>query len=672
MMAVKFRLCLFVGLMLCALGSDLYAEVTRIEIISRTDVAKGVSMGSAGAYEIIVARVYYAVDPRNAHNISVVDLDKAPRNARGLVEFSGDLYIIKPKDMSRGNGAVLYAVSNRGNGGVPGRSRLAKVPDVGDDFLMRHGFTVVWSGWQFDLPKRPGLFRIDAPIPTDNGKLIEGLVRTDFITYKKEFDYSLGHLYMVPYPAIEPNGRESVLTVRDKVDGQRKVIPRSQWSFARVDSATGKVVPDSGRIYLKTGFEPGRIYEAVYRSHNPPVSGVGFTSVRDLISYFKYDPNAILKTERAYAFGTSQSGRYLREFIYRGWNADENNRKVFDGIIPNVAAQGNQGMNHRFSQQSRGNFPALVAFFTPTNLFPFTDIDQTDPVTGETDGMLHAYAKNPSVMPKIFYPNSSNEYWGRAAAVIHTTVDGKADVPIPDNVRFYMYAGTQHGPGPFPPKRDRGQYMNNPNDFIWGHRALLITMDRWVRDGIAPPPSKYPRISDGTLVAPSAVNFPKIPGVSLPQSVPATYRVEFGERYKTLGIIDWEPPRVGPPFPILQAQVDKDGNELAGVRLPDIVVPLATYTGWNLRAKETGAPTELAGLSGSYIPFPRTKAERERTGDPRLSIEERYKSRAEYLGLYAEAAMQLIKDGYLLGEDLPGILEEARMHWDWVTSPSRN
>jgi hypothetical protein len=234
-----------------------------------------------------------------------------------------------------------------------------------------------------------------------------------------------------------------------------------------------------------------------------------------------------------------------------------------------------------------------------------------------------------------------------------------------------MYAGTQHGPGGFPPEKERGQYLNNSNDFIWGHRAIIIAMDRWVKEGVAPPPNAIPRIADNTLVPVSQVKFPKIPGVQFPTSVPAAYRVDLGPRYKTQGIIDFEPPKVGKPFPVLQTQVDEDGNEIAGVRLPDIKVPLATYTGWNLRAIETGAPTELAGLSGSYIPFPRTKAERERTGDPRRSIEERYQNKAHYMGLYTQAALESIKEGHILSEDLEALLKAASEHWDWTMSLPR-
>lgn len=653
------------------LHSTVSAEVVRIEIGSRTDVLGGKSFGLAGAYEMIIGRVFFAVDPANPFNRRVVDLDKAPRNRQGLVEYSADIYILKPKNLANGNGAVLYAVANRGNRSLPGANRLAGVPEIGDDFLMRHGFTVVWSGWQFDVPEgRPGAVRLEAPIPTENGRPIEGIVRSDFVLYERAFHQSLGHMYMIQYPAIDPDGPESVLTVRDKVDAERTVIPRSEWGFGQI--VDGRVVPDSNFVYLRSGFEPGRIYEVIWRSHNPPVSGTSLASVRDLISHFKYDPDALVTAQRAYAFGTSQSGRFLREFIYTGFNADESNRKVFDGIIPNVAANGNLGMNHRFSQQSRGNFPFLVAFFTPTNVFPFTDVEQTDPETGKTDGMLSYYKTNPDVMPKIFYPNASNEYWGRAGAVIHISVDGKSDVPIPENVRMYALAGTQHGPAPFPPQRTNGVHRNNSNDFTWAHRAMLIAMDRWVKDGTPPPASQFPRIADGTLVPPDKVAFPRIPGVDFPSSVPAMYRVDFGPRFETEGIIDYEPPRVGSAFPVLQTQVDADGNEIAGIRLPDIVVPLATYTGWNLRAPETGAPTEVAGLLGSYIPFPRTRAERERTGDPRLSIEERYDSREHYLGLYAEAALKLIAEGYLLAEDLAAILQQAQRHWDWATSADRN
>ena len=655
------------------------AEVVRIEIVSRTDVASGRSFGLAGAYELIIARVHYAVDPANPENRKIIDLALAPRGPDGKVHFSGNLYVMKPKNMSLGNGAIVYQVPNRGGRGIPFRSRWANVPDVGDDFLMRHGFTVVWSGWQFDIPDEGERMRLTVPVATQNGKAIEGLVRTDFVVAERMLYRSLGDRYMIPFPAIAPNGKESILTVREAENGPRRTVPRNKWRFARV--ADGKVVDDPGFVYLEGGFEPGLIYEVVWRSHNPGVSGLGFASVRDLISHFKYGRDSLVRVERAYSFGTSQSGRFLREYIYQGWNADERDRKVFDGIMPNVAATGNFGMNLRFAQPSRGAHPFLIAFMTPTNIFPFTDVEQLDPQTGERDGILKVYNGRPHVMPKVFYFNASNEYWGRAAALTHVTVDGRSDVPVPDNVRIYLYSGSQHGAAPFPPERvpgpgagkgptalsaGAGVHRNNPNDYTWSHRALLIAMDRWVRDGTAPPPSQYPRVADATLVPLAGLKFPAIPGVTVAKSLPLSYRMDFGPRFRSQGIVDHEPPKVGAAVPLLLPQVDTDGNEMAGIRLPDIAVPLATYTGWNLRAPDTGAPTELAGLAGSYIPFPRTRAEASQRNDPRKAIEERYQGVDHYVGLYAGAALKLIKEGYLLAEDLPDMLAHARKHWEWV------
>jgi hypothetical protein len=543
------------------------------------------------------------------------------------------------------------------------------VPDVGDDFFMRHGFTVVWSGWQFDLPETANgqtMVRLHAPVAMENGQPVQGLARSDFVLYEKQYNQSLGHFHMRSYPAIDPESPDNQLTVRTSKMAERRVIPRDQWGFGQL--IDGRIQPGTDSIYLKTGFEPGLVYEVVWRSHSTGVAGLGNAAVRDLISHFKYDPDAFVRVRYAYSFGTSQSGRMLRGFIYEGFNADEHNRKVFDGIIPNVAATGNQGMNYRMSQPSRGNFPALYGFFTPTNLFPFTDLPQTDPETGQTDGMLSIYDENPEVLPKIFYVNASNEYWGRSSSLTHITIDGKADMPIPDNVRIYMIAGTQHGPARFPPQRSVGQHRNNTNDFIWVHRALFVAMDRWVRDGIDPPPNQIPRIADGTLVPIEELKYPAIPGVELPKSVPAAERVDFGPRWDAERIVDIEPPRVGKPFPVLQATVDPDGNEVSGVRLPDVAVPLATYTGWNVRAPETGGTTELAGLLGSYIPFPLTRAARERTGDPRLSIEERYEGPEDYLGRYTAEALRLVDEGFLLAEDLPYIIEQGRARWAWATA----
>jgi len=448
---------------------------------------------------------------------------------------------------------------------------------------------------------------------------------------------------------------------------ERRVVPRTDWQFARL--VEGRPVSDPGFIYLKSGFEPGKIYEVVYRAQNPAVVGLGLAAVRDFVSYIKYEPDAVTSARRVYGFGISQSGRFLRHFLYQGFNADESGRQVFDGIDAHVAGGGHGSFNHRFAEPSRDASP-LSTFFYPTDIFPFTDVEQTDPETGQTDGLL-SHSGNSKVLPKIFYTFSSYEYWGRAASLIHTTIDGSADALIPDNVRIYYFPGGQHGPGPFPPARLSAQgkpltqQMTSPNDYTWAMRALLVAMDRWVKDGTPPPQSRYPRIADGTLVRPDAVRFPKIPGVGSPGKIHEAYRVDYGPRFKQ-GIIDLEPPRVGKPFPTMVPQVDADGIDQAGVKMPEVAVPLATYTGWNRRDPDTGSPDQLVDFSGSYIPFARTAADRKRTGDQRPSLEERYPSRDHYLGMIAREAIKLMKEGFLLPEDLPSILSRAEMQWDYI------
>jgi hypothetical protein len=645
------------------------AGVTRIEIISRADLAGGKEFGPAGAYEKIIAKVYFAVDPNNPHNKVIVDLDKAQRNKQGLVEFSADLFILRPKDLNRGNGAALFEIPNRGGKAMVrffnharGGGDFTTEAETGDGFLMRRGFTLVWLGWQFDVADGDRVLRLYAPVATDDGKPITGWVRSDFVFATKVFDASLGHRGQKAQPAIDPDGAEYKLTARDTVTGERRVIPRDEWRFARF--VDGQVVPDPTRIYLKTGFEPGRIYEIVYRAQNPTVVGLGLAATRDLVSYFKYERNDVASVKRALGFGISQSGRYLRHFVYQGFNADEKDRQVFDAVNPHVAGGGHGSFNHRFAEASR-DASQFSTFFYPTDIFPFTDLEQTDPETGDKDGILTLAIKQKAA-PKIFYTFSSYEYWGRAASLIHTSIDGKTDAPPPDNVRIYYFVGGQHGPSQFPPNKNQTQNLTSPNDYTWSMRALLLALDAWAKDGTAPPPSRYAKIADGSLVSPQSINFPKIPGVNFPRTIHEAWRVDYGPEFKTKGIIANEPPRIGKPFPVMAPQVDQDGIDLGGIRMPEVAAPLATYTGWNPRDPQTGAPDQLVDFAGSYIPFTKTKAERERAGDPRLSIEERYTSRDHYLSLVKEAGSKLVKDGYLLAEDLPSLVERAGRQWDYT------
>jgi hypothetical protein len=277
----------------------------------------------------------------------------------------------------------------------------------------------------------------------------------------------------------------------------------------------------------------------------------------------------------------------------------------------------------------------------------------------------------PAFHPRVFYTNTSYEYWGRAASLIHTTVDGAKDAPLPPNVRVYLLAAGQHGVAAFPPSRSIGQQMNNPLDYRWVMRTLLVSMNRWIADGADPPPSAYPRIDNGTLVAPDKLTFPKLPGVSVATTPHRAYRADYGPQFGTKGIVSQEPPRIGTAFPILVPQVDADGNEVAGIRVPELAVPVATYTGWNLFNERSGPPDVLSSMQGSFIPLPRTRADRDRVNDPRRAVEERYKSRDEYLGLISKAATALVANGYLLSADVPQIVEQAGTRWDFVVARER-
>ncbi len=635
------------------------AEVTRVEITSRVDVLGGKPFGPAGPYEKIIGKVFFVVDPADPHNRPIVDIEKAPRDARGLVEFWADLYVLAPKEPTRGNGAALFDVLNRGRKNViqyinrgPQVADPTTEADFGDGFLMQHGFTLVWVGWQFSVPHRDGLMGLDAPVAIDHGRALTGRVTTSFTPNTASPIYALDDIGrygmdITHYPPVDATSAENRLTVRDAFQGQSRTIPRDAWQFGQM--VDGRMTPDTTILFLKGGFEPGRIYGLSYEARDPVVAGVAFAALRDLVAAFKHQPNALVPIRYAYAFGPSQDGRLLREFLYEGFNADEQSRRVFDGVIAHIAGAARSGdFNARFAQ------PNGLAFFTAT-LFPFLDLAQRDPVTGKTDGLLTHL--RPEVLPKIFYTNSSTEYWGggRAAALTHTTLDGRSDAQVPANVRIYLFAGTQHVPGGFLASQGEGQQHANPNEYSWGLRALLIAMDRWVREGVEPPASRYPRLTDGTLISQQSFTFPSLPGVHSPLTIPGGYRADL-DRTATRH-----------QLPFLVPQVDADGNERGGIRLPDVAVPLATYTGWNFRSPTIGAPNELLPLTGSYIPFAATRAAREQNHDPRLSIEERYPDRATYLGLVKEAALKLIQEEYLLGDDLAGIVGRAAERWDETT-----
>ena len=600
------------------------AAVVRVEVETRT---------SAAGYERISARVHFAVDPSLAVNRAVTDLELAPRDASGQVEFAADVLLLRPQKQ---NGTLLVDIPNRG-GALAART-------FNEKFLMDQGYTVAEIGWQFDLLGE-NLLRLYAP----EAKGVRGLVRTEFVVNARATRHSVAEAGHRPYRILNPDDAGLKLTVRDRAEGERQPLPRGAWHVESGDT-----------IVLEQGFEPGRLYELVYTSEDPPVAGLGMAAVRDFASYVKH-AGGYGEVTRAVAFGISQSGRFLRDFLYRGFNRDEQQRKVFDGVWANVAGGGMGSFDIRFAQPGRVSGPLSNTLY-PIDRFPFTDLEETDPITGLTDGLL-THAMKPAQRPKIFYTYSSHEYYGRNASLIHITPDGKRDAKLPAETRIYFFAGGTHGPSGFPPRASGTQNAANPNPYTMCFRALLTAMNAWVTAGSTPPASVYPRLASRQLVKLEAVKFPKVPGIALPSRIHLARREDYGPEFRSQGIVTIEPPKVGVPFPSMVPQVDADGNDLGGIRMPEIAVPLATYTGWNLRAKSVGGSDELASLQGSWIPFARTKAER--AGDPRRSIAERYAGRAEYLKQFEAAARKLVRERFLLEADLPGLLQRGAAEWDY-------
>lgn len=649
------------------------ARVVQVEITSRHDVANGKPFGDAGEYERITGRVHFSVAVDNPHNLRIVDLRNAVNLKNGEVEFSADFMAVRPKDPQKGNGSMLFENPNRGN------SRILSLVDggdwdasnnVGDAWLLRHGFTVVSLGWQWDAAGADAL-KLYPPIAKENGKTIVGLLRGDYTPYRQMDEIPLGHLIIgniggTEYPVAAPDDLRNRLTVRESREAPRRVIPRREWQFAH--TVDGKLTPSNRHIHLDGGFQPGKLYEYVYVVADPVVAGLSFAAFRDFASYAKHASDAVTPAKRVYGEGISQNGRFLRNLLYDGFNADEQGRIALDGVLAHVAGAGRGSFNYRFAQPSRDAEPTTSVFF-PTDIFPFTDQPEKDPETGETGGLLDR-AVAEKVVPKIFFSNTSFEYWGRVCALIHVTADGKTDAPISDNVRIYHFTGEQHFPGPFPPAKGQGDLLGQepesalPIRYFW--RAMISNMDAWVRSNTPPPASSYPRISDGTLVPMPGYVFPAIPGVNLPHEANAAYRIDFGPEWRD-GILDRQPPKVGHAYPVLIPQVDSDGNERDGVRLPEITVPLATYAGWNLRDPSIGAPDQRVAFEASFLPFPKTAVDRQSTGDPRRSIAERYAGKQDYLDRFTKALDELVQQRWILPEDRDAVLDRGEKEWDLAT-----
>jgi hypothetical protein len=575
-------------------------------------------------------------------------------------------------------------VANRGLKVVPrtlNRAPATPVPveeiDPGDGFLMRHGWTVGWVGWQWDVFRSSTLMGIDAPQALGpDGKPIVGAVAVEFQPNAREAHKLLADRIHRPYPAADPNDPSATLTVREWQGGERTVIPRDRWQFARAEQ--GQLVPDAAYITLAGGFEPGKFYEAIYRTDNCPVAGVGLLAMRDFASFLRFAPadagNPCAATlDRAHSYGVSQSGRFLRLYLSLGLNLDEAGRQVFDGVIPQVAGGRRGQFNQRYAQPSD---QSMVSF---GHLMPFADDPQTDPLTGESGGLLDRQ-RQLGGLPKIVTINTSAEYWRGDASLVHTDLADARDVEPPAGTRYYHFGGTQHGLGVVPlvhVSGTEGAVGANPLnavDYSPLTRAVLMNLDRWVAEGIEPPANAFPRLADGTAITPeeALAQFHAIPGAHVvdPERRLMVWRTDVGPEADQ-GVMQ-PPAKTGERYQNYVSALDADRNEVAGIRMPDVSVPVATYTGWNPRAPETGGAGQQNLMQGSTFPFPATRADRERTGDPRLSIEERYRDRDEYLAKVRAAAEELVRQRYLLAEDIETTLELAGRRYDtFAAAPAR-
>ncbi|HEX2225668.1 MAG TPA: alpha/beta hydrolase domain-containing protein [Candidatus Binatia bacterium] len=656
--------------------------IRRFFITKRQPFAGGHEFAITGAYEKLVGRLYGEVDPKHKRNKIIVNLDKAPRNRRGRVEYSTSFCILKPTDMARGNGKLFYDAPNRGGKRIlaflndgPQSNDPTTLQDAGNGFLMRQGYTIVWCGWQGDLIPAKNWLVLQVPIASNSEKEIVAKTRTEIVVDEQGIKSQplSGDERVQSYEAATLDKSEAALTVREKSYGPRIAVPSDEWEFARCfrGSGTGKekIRASSTDLYLRRGFRPGHIYEFIYWAKNPLVLGLGFAVVRDLVSFLRYEvkdqtgrlnPFAFgLKKNTsiryAYGWGRSQSGRFLRDLVYHGFNEDEAHRKVFDAIAPHVAGGGRIFLNYEFARPVSSSQQHTDQL--DPELFPHAYNVLRDAQTGRRDGIL----KRPKTDPVVFHTQTSTEYWQKRGCLAHT--DGKGrDVPLPENVRLYVIASAQHN-SPFGSEavRENTQQKTNPLPAGDVLRALMVSMDLWIAQGIAPPPSQYPRVRDATLVPSdrNSTGFPDIPGLRYSGLHNRQLFLDYGPSVHR-GCVTLHPPQNGTgAYIVLVPKVDSDGNDIAGIRLPAIQAPLGTYTGWNLRPRGL-AQGELAGLLGSYVPFSRTAAERRKNADPRLSIEERYRDRVDYVQQVSRAARMLVEQRYLLAEDAERIIREAK------------
>lgn len=635
----------------------------RLEIESTTPFGGGKNFGETGPYEWMHGMVHFAIDPNEKDLPFVCDLEFAPRNAEGLVEFKAVIDLVKPTDMSKSNRKLLFDFSNRGGRGAftrlnDGGGDYTKAGAAGNGFLNKEGYTVVTAGWQGDLVYTGSNVVAFVPEARHNGQPLRGKVRQEFISDRKgvlSMPVS-GAANIQCYPVLDR--ATATLTLREKEADPRVPVPASEWELAKAKDVDGKIElkPSNVDLYVKGGFKTGWIYELIYDTEGSRVMGLGFLGLRDLVSFLRHGSkdsagaaNPLAGSiDKVYGYGASLAGRVVREFVYEGWNRDAEGRRVFDAVQTHTGI-GRLYFNMRFAQI--GRYPRQHEEHSyPSERYPFNFAAIPDPFTGKNEGVM----KRPDTDPLLVHCHTSSEYWERHGSMTHTDPRDGSDAPIPPNVRMYMLAGSPHAAiaadnpkwvGQLPPSNF------SPQPFL---RACFVLMDRWASQNIPPPPNRVPRRDAGQLVSPEKAldKFPKIPGVNLPATPSRLPLWNYGPDFDDKGIMSIFPPEAvpGKEYPIQVPQVDIDGNDLGGVRYPDMQAPIATYIGWALR-KAGFAEGELMMTNGCIKAFARTKAEREQTGDPRLSIEERYPSHQAYIDIVKRAVHQLVQEGFMLPQD---------------------
>jgi hypothetical protein len=643
-----------------------FAKIVRIEIIS-TEVYDGArKFGDAGEYIRVTGWAYGEIDPSSSLNNIIQDIQLAPRNARGRVEYVSQFILLRPVNMSKCNGILFLSLPNRGNVFPP------------DSALLKRGYIYLWSAWQGDVLPGNNRIMMEVPVAKDSSREITGRIRTEFEVADptKTLNLSSGYfsgLTHHSYEGVSLDNRDATLTKRVHEQDERQPIPNTDWAFADCATKEFPGFPDKERISLKGGFDPNYIYELIYTGKNPLVMGLGFAAIRDIASFFKNElsdekghqnplvvtGNSTTPIKAAIMQGVSQCGNFTRTFLQLGFNEDEKKKIVFEGVNDHIGTR-RISLNIRFGRPGGGGLQREDHLF-PSNEPPFTWDETLEPISGIKGGILEKCVQT-NTCPKIIQTFSSSEYWQLRASLRTTDPYSKKDISIPSNVRIYLFNSTQHGP--FRVSDKISGFTTNDNSYVPNLRALVIALENWVLNDKQPPPSLYPRIDNNTLVRPDkkTIGWTDIPGVTYNGKVNEGGLIDYGPGYnvKYVSGVLREPPAVMKDkfYHVLVPKVDKDDNELGGIRNTTVLVPLGTYTGWSLRQKGYGEG-DLNALNGMFIPFRKTKEERTAAGDPRLSLEERYQTHEGYVAAVKKAADELVGKGFLLPEDAAHIVAAA-------------